>query len=73
MTTPFDTEQRFIDLEIKIGFMEDLLDNLNAVVARQQEHIDLLVKEVSALRRQQEDGSGSPSFRSLRDELPPHY
>ena len=56
MSSSTDTEQRFIDLEIKIGFMEDLLDNLNTLVARQQQHIDLLVKEVSALRRQQDDG-----------------
>lgn len=73
MPSSIDTEQRFIDLEIKIGFMEDLLDNLNALVARQQQHIDLLVKEVTQLRLQQEDGGGSPVFRSLRDELPPHY
>ena len=73
MPTPSDIEQRFMDLEIKIGFMEDLLDNLNTVVARQQQHIDLLVKEVTQLRLQQEDGGGSPVFRSLRDELPPHY
>ena len=73
MSSPTDTEQRFIDLEIKIGFMEDLLDNLNTLVARQQQHIDLLVKEVTQLRLQQEDGGGSPVFRSLRDELPPHY
>ena len=73
MSSSTDTEQRFIDLEIKIGFMEDLLDNLNTLVARQQQHIDLLVKEVTQLRLQQEDGGGSPAFRSLRDELPPHY
>ncbi len=45
MSSSIDTEQRFIDLEIKIGFMEDLLDNLNTLVARQQQHIDLLVKD----------------------------
>lgn len=73
MPSSTDTEQRFIDLEIKLGFMEDLLDNLNALVARQQQHIDLLIQEVSALRRQQDDGGGSAGFRSLRDELPPHY
>lgn len=73
MPTTSDTEQRIIDLEIKIGFMEDLLDNLNALVARQQQHIDLLVKEVVQLRHQQDDDGGSPVFRSLRDELPPHY
>ena len=53
--------------------MEDLVDSLNEVVARQQQHIELLLREVSALRMQQDDGGGSPGFRSLRDELPPHY
>ena len=38
-----------------------------------QQHIELLLREVSALRLQQDDGGGSPGFRSLRDELPPHY
>lgn len=73
MSSPSDTEQRLIDLEIKMGFMEDLLDNLNELVARQQQHIDLLVREVTRLRQMQEDSGGSPAFRSLRDELPPHY
>lgn len=73
MPSPTHTEQRLIDLEIKVGFMEDLVDSLNEVVARQQQHIELLLREVSALRLQQDDGGGSPGFRSLRDELPPHY
>ncbi len=72
MTTPSDTEQRFIDLEIKIGFMEDLLDNLNALVARQQQQIDQLLREVAQLRQQVPEGGGA-AVRSLRDELPPHY
>lgn len=73
MSSPSDTEQRLIDLEIKMGFTEDLLDKLNELVARQQQHIDLLVREVTQLRQMQEDSGGSPVFRSLRDELPPHY
>lgn len=68
-----DTEQRLIDLEIKVGFMEDMVDSLNEVVAKQQQHIDVLVREVSHLRSQQDDGGSTPTFRSLRDELPPHY
>lgn len=65
-------EQRQIDLEIKIGFMEDLLDSLNALVVRQQQQIDLLVREVQHLRDQVQD-AGPPAFRSLRDDIPPHY
>lgn len=67
------TEERLIDLEIKIGFMEDMIDTLNQVVVQQQQHMDVLIKEVMALRDQLDSGSGSPSFRSLRDDLPPHY
>ena len=73
MSHAADTEQRLTDLEIKVGFMEDLVNSLNEVVARQQQHIELLLREVSGLRMQQDDGGGSPGFRSLRDELPPHY
>jgi SlyX protein len=66
------TEQRLIDLEIKLSYSEDLLDELNKIVARQQQHIDLLLREVAALRDQVSESS-PPAFRSLRDELPPHY
>ena len=67
-----DTERRLTELEIKAGFAEDLLDHLNKLVARQQEQIELLVRELVQLRQQQASG-GEGTPRSLRDELPPHY
>jgi SlyX protein len=67
-----NTEQRLIDLEIKASFTEDLVEQLNQVVVRQQRQIDALIAEVLALRQQSADTS-TPGFRSLRDELPPHY
>lgn len=73
MSTSSDAlEQRLVDLEVKLSFTDDLLEHLNATVARQQEQIDLLLRELLQLRRQS-DAEGSPSFRSLRDEIPPHY
>jgi SlyX protein len=65
-------DQRLTELEIKASFADDLLEQLNAVVARQQQHIDRLQRELDDLRRQVGDGA-PPAFRSLRDELPPHY
>lgn len=65
-------DQRLTDLEIKLSYAEDLLDALNALVARQQDQIDRLLHEVADLRRRRE-ADGGPAFRSLRDELPPHY
>lgn len=65
-------EQRLTELEIKASYADDLLDTLNQLVARQQETIELLVREVSRLRQQGGEGA-NPGQRDPRDELPPHY
>lgn len=67
-----NTERRLIDLEIKASFTEDLLDQLDKVIVRQQQHIDMLIREVQHLR-QQSAGQGMDAPRNLRDELPPHF
>lgn len=67
-----NTEQRLTDLEIKATFTEDALDRLNEVVVRQQRQIDLLTRELVELKRVQ-PAEGPPAFRSLRDDIPPHY
>jgi SlyX protein len=68
-----DTDQRLTELEIKASYADDLLDTLNALVARQQEQIDLLLREVSRLRQRGGDDGRSAGPRDPRDELPPHY
>ncbi|MDP4302368.1 SlyX family protein [Leptothrix discophora] len=73
-TEPFDRiDQRLTDLEVKLSYTEDLVEQLDAVVIEQARRIDLLVRELTRLRQQAEDSSGTPGARSLRDELPPHY
>ena len=64
--------ERLESLEIKASFTEDLLDQLNLTIYRQQELIDRLTHEVIQLRQQAPEG-GSNGSRNLRDELPPHY
>ena len=69
---PHATDQRLIDLEIKASFTEDLLDQLEQVIVRQQQQIDALLSEMAHLRQAGTEGpTGSP--RNLRDELPPHF
>lgn len=68
-----DTDQRLTDLEIKASYADDLLDTLNALVAKQQEQIDLLLREVSRLRQRGADDGQPAGPRDPRDELPPHY
>ena len=65
-------EQRLNALEIKASFSEDLLEQLDTVVIRQQQQIDLLVRELTALR-QPVANSSADSPRSLRDDMPPHF
>jgi len=66
-------DQRLTELEIKAAFAEDLVDELNRTIVRQQQQIDMLVRELLQLRDQAESAQAQPAFRSLRDELPPHY
>jgi SlyX protein len=72
MSSPSPTEQRLDELEIKASFTEDLLDQLNAVIIRQQAQIDVLLRQVVELQQRAPEAGPAP-FRSLRDELPPHY
>ena len=74
MTSPLTDEilQRLEALEIKASFTEDLLEQLDQVIVRQQQQIDLLIREIARLRQPAPDAqSGVP--RNLRDDLPPHY
>ncbi len=72
MNTPDQTEHRLTELEIKASYTEDTLDRLNAVVVRQQNQIDLLLRELVDLKLAGSGADGATP-RSLRDELPPHY
>ena len=65
-------EQRLTNLEIKATYSEDLLEQLDNIIARQQQQIDLLLREVAELRQPVPSGSVLTG-RSLRDDLPPHF
>ena len=65
-------ESRLAELEIKVSYSEDLLEQLNLTVYRQQQQIDLLIRELRSLRDQVQLAQPG-EFRSLQDEVPPHY
>ena len=69
---PNEIERRLTALEEKASLTEDLVERLNEVVVAQQATIDSLRRECArlALERRPAD---EPVFRSLRDEIPPHY
>ena len=72
---PDPVERRLVELEIKASLAEDLVERLNDVVARQQAQIEGLAREVARLVRERQAAAedGTAPFRSLRDEIPPHY
>ncbi len=69
-------DDRLVALEVKASFTDDLVDELNRTVARQQQQIEALARELVRLRGQVEamgerDGSGDGA--GSRQEVPPHY
>lgn len=65
-------ESRITDLEIKISYTEDMVDELNRTIFRQQRQIDMLIANIQELRQQMLSGNTAEP-RNLRDEIPPHY
>jgi SlyX protein len=71
-------DARLTELEIKSSYAEDLLEQLNLLVYRQQEQIDRLSLQVHQLRQQMPEGRGAGDSDGIgahaaRHELPPHY
>ena len=67
-----DIDKRLTDLEIKASFGEDLLEQLNQVIIRQQQQIDLLIRDVGQLSQPDND-AGAVNVGRAGDDLPPHY
>ena len=73
MTNPDALQARIEALEIKASYADDLLEELNTTIYKQQQQIDRLVQMVKDLHQRMPEQGGGASVGSLRDELPPHY
>lgn len=65
-------ESRLAEIEIKLSFNEDLLEELNRTVAQQQQRIADLEQLVRDLRLQLQR-SLPPDSAGPAHEIPPHY
>ena len=64
--------EEITELEIRVAHLESTLDELNAIVAQQQEQIDRLTRETLHLASIANDGDGI--IRPPADDVPPpHY
>jgi SlyX protein len=64
---------RFIELEIKVAYQEDLVQDLNKIVARQQQQIDRLDATVKMLHDRIKSLSVKNNSGDDKFEKPPHY
>ena len=75
--SPDQLQEQLIELQSQFAFQEDLLNDLNAIVVRQQDQIDALERELLVHRERllhvlenlPEKGQSAASA----DERPPHY
>ena len=72
MTIQNNDANRLNELEVKIVLADDMLDQLNQTIFRQQQQIDALAQEIRSLRQQLPQDRNT-SGTALLDELPPHY
>jgi SlyX protein len=67
------TEERLIDLEIKLAYQEDLLQELNSIVASQQQQISRLEETCKLLYERLKGLSSVNELNQSDNEPPPHY
>ena len=68
-------EEKLIELETKFSYQEDLLSDLDAIVARQQRQLDELMNEMSGIKEQLQEAieRGPAGAQQESSEKPPHY
>lgn len=66
------TEDRFVDIEIKLAYQEDLVESLNQLVYEQQKRMDKLEARCEALTQHIRDNAASGPNNQV-NERPPHY
>lgn len=64
------SEDRFIDIEIKLAHQEDLVESLNQRVYEQQKQIDKLETMLQALAEHMRNRDAN---QQPLNERPPHY
>lgn len=66
-------EERLVNIETKISFQEDLIDELNKVVYQQQQKLSQLEATCASLVRHIQSLAEAGSERKPVNEMPPHY
>jgi len=66
--------KRVTELEIKVAYQEDTLQQLDAVICEQQKQIDTLNKKIlHVIEQNQVLAQGTKNSSDNAQEIPPHY
>jgi SlyX protein len=68
-----NNEEAIIELQTKLSFQEDLLENLNQVITDQQSQITKLQRTVESMIGQMQSMQSSMQDNGPQQEIPPHY
>jgi SlyX protein len=68
-----NNEEAILELQMKLSFQEDLLENLNQVVIDQQGQIAKLERTVESIIGQMHNMQSSIQDNRQQQEMPPHY
>lgn len=68
-----DVENAIIDLQTKLSFQDDLLDDLNQIVTDQQQQIMRIESTLDALRVQVKTLQTDTTSGEAKESPPPHY
>ena len=67
------SETKFIDLETRIAFLEDTIDDLNKTVYQQAKMLDDVQSMLNNLTRHMKQVLEDITELKPQDEVPPHY
>ena len=67
------SEEKIVELEEKIAFLQNMIDELNMIVFRQGEKLELLNSKIKEANEKIISQSESQPNLSEKDNKPPHY
>ena len=67
------TEERFENIETKLAYQEDMIEELNKVIYQQQQKLDQLESICTSLVQNLQSLATAGSEGRMVNERPPHY
>ncbi len=67
------SDARVEELEMRLSFQENAMQTMSDEMAKQQQQLELLTREIKRLNKALESASSAPSANQIDEPPPPHY